>query len=433
MDVQPAQRKKNIVILGAGFGGIACALRLERLFRTKRTLFGNFAIVLVDRRNFHLWTPALYDVATTASDDASPLNIKKAVTIPVEEITAKKRIVFLQGKVLKVNIAQKQITFDDETVLEYAYLVFALGSEPAHFGIPGVKEHSISLKGLDDAIHIRSTIRKKYDEKREGGEVAVVIGGGGPTGVEFAAELTGYLRELNRKHSKGEHVAVTLIEGAPSILPGFDQWTIRKATERLTSLGVHLKTGHLVARADSRTVYVKSSTDAPEEGVLCDVFIWSGGVQAVNVMSSGDLSLEKRGRFETDPSMTCISPDKHLDVAKNVFAIGDNACFYNPVTHRPVPATARLAIEQGKVAAANIFRDILGKPRKAFKAWKYPYVIPLGGKYAVAEIGPFKLRGVLAWFFHELVELYYLIVVSQNNWKALKRWWRGLEIFSKND
>ena len=433
MDIQRIVLKKNIVVLGAGFGGIACVLRLEKLMRKYPAIRKTYNLVLVDKRNYHLYTPTLYDVATTAADDASSVSIKKAVATPTEEILERKNIQFVQGHILGTDIKEKKVLLDDAPALPYEYLVFALGSEAAHFNIPGIKEHAISLKWLDDAIHIRSTIRRKYEEKAEQGELAIVVGGGGPTGVEFSAELSGYIKELNLKFKKAVKLIVTIVEGSPTILPGFDLWTVTKAHKRLTALGIHLKTGCMVSGANDKAVFVKPSPDAAEEGIPYDSFIWSGGVQAVNVLSNGGVSVEKRGRMETDSYMTCISPDKHLDIAKNIFAIGDNACFYDPETHRPVAATARLAIEQGKVAAQNIFRDLLGKPRKAFTFWHYPYVIPLGGKYALAKIGPVHLEGLLAWAFHEFVELYYLWSITNDNWKALARWWRGLEIFSKND
>lgn len=433
MDIQRAQLKKNIVILGAGFAGIACALKLERMFRKKSALFKNFAIVLVDKKNYHLYTPALYDVATTAADDGSPLDIKKAVATPMEEITENARITFIQGRVLKVNIAERKIIFDDETVLPYAYIVFALGSETTYFNIPGMKEYAIPLKRLDDAIHIRAAIRRKYEEKSSDGEIAVVVCGGGPTGIEFASECAGYIKKLNAKYKKSVRLALTIVEGAPTILPGFDEWTVQKTGKRLGKLGIRLYADHLISRADEKAAYMRSPAVPNEERLPYDALIWSGGVQAVNVLTSDNISLEKRGRMETDHFMTCISPDAHMDIGKNMFAIGDNACFYDPDTHRPPPTTARLAIEQGKIAAKNIFYDILGKPRVPFRLRRYPFVIPLGGKCAIAQIGPLRINGFFGWAFHEIIELYYLWSVTNNNWTAIKRWWRGLEIFSKND
>lgn len=433
MDIQRAQLKKNIVILGAGFGGVACALKLERLFRKKPALFHKYALILIDKRNYHLYTPALYDVAATAADDGSPLDIKKAVATPIEEIIENARITFIQGRVLSARVGEKKIIFDDETVLPYEYLVFALGAETTYFDIPGMKKHAIPLKRLDDAIHIRATIRKKYEEKSGEGEIAITVCGAGPTGVEFAAECAGYIKKLNAKRHASVRLALTIVEGAPTILPGFDEWTARKAGARLETLGIRLYTNRRVSRADEKAAYITSSASHNEERLPYDVLIWSGGVQAVSILTPGDISLEKRGRMETDHFMTCISPDAHMDIGRNMFAIGDNACFYDPDTHRPAPSTARLALEQGKIAARNIVRDILGKPRIPFRLRRYPFVIPLGGKSAIAHIGPLRLHGFLAWAFHELIELYYLWSITNDNWKAVKRWWRGIEIFSKND
>ncbi|MEK7520165.1 MAG: FAD-dependent oxidoreductase [Patescibacteria group bacterium] len=429
----PDNAQQNIVILGAGFGGIACAMRLAKLARKHPASFANYRLLLVDKNDYHVYTPALYEVATTASDDAAALSVKHITTTPLEEIFSNTPVTFIRNTVTSIDLIAKKVLCDDGASLPFAYMVFALGSEMAYFGIPGVKEHAISLKWLTDAIHIRATVRRMYDTKESGGTLSVVVGGGGPTGVEFSAELVGYIGELNRKLKKNVCPAITVVEGSSTILPGFDQWTVTHARRRLARLGVLLKEGSFVSQADGRTVFVRSAPNHPEEKLPYDIFIWSGGVQAVNMLANGKLSIEKRGRMETDPFMLCISPDEHLHVAQNIFAIGDNACFTDPETHRAPPATARLAIEQGKVAAENIWCDIHGTPQKPFRTWKYPYVIPLGGKYAVAEIGPFKLRGMLAWFFHELVELYYLISITADTWTALKRWWKGMEIFSKND
>ena len=110
---QQPQIRKNITILGAGFGGVTCALRLEKLMRQKKSLFKEYNIALVDKNNYHLYAPALYEVATTATDDASPISLKKAVATPLEEIVKGKMIRFLQGKIIKIDLASKTIFFED--------------------------------------------------------------------------------------------------------------------------------------------------------------------------------------------------------------------------------------------------------------------------------------------------------------------------------
>lgn len=435
MDIQRVKQKKNIVILGAGFGGIACALKLERLFRKKPSLFRDFTVIVVDKKNYHLYTPFLYEAAATSSDDVSALNMKKAVATPIEEIMEGTHIKFIQGKIANVSVEEKKVVFGDNTALAYEYLVLALGADTTYFNIPGVKEHATPLKWLENAIHIRALIRRAHDRKPMGETLNIVIGGGGPTGIEFSAEVVGYIKELNIKSKRSLRPVVTIVEGGPSILPGFDEWTVKNAAQRLARLGVSLKTGYMISGADARDVSVKSAspTEPKEEKVPYDVFVWSGGVKAVTVVVPTELTIEKRGRMDTNADMTCVRPDLQAGSARNIFAIGDNACIYDPATHKPMPGTARMAVEQGKTVARNIFADTLGQPRKPYSPPEYPYVIPLGGKYALAKIGPVRLKGVLGWIFHELVELYYLWSTTHNHWKAFMRWWKGLEIFSKND
>ena len=134
--------------------------------RRQKSLFKEYNIVLIDKNNYHLYTPALYEVATAATDDASPINLKRQSSPPIEEILKNKRIKFIQGKIANVSAQTKTIYFDDHTSFNFEYAVFALGAEPAYFGIPGLKENSIPLKWLENGIEIRSKIRRKFGEKK---------------------------------------------------------------------------------------------------------------------------------------------------------------------------------------------------------------------------------------------------------------------------
>lgn len=448
MDIQRIVPKKNIIILGAGFGGSACARTLEDIRRAHPSSFNNFNIVLVDKKNYYLYTPSLYEIATTAPDDAAPLALKRAVGIPIEDIVARTSIRFVQGNVANVDLAKKTISFEDGTALPYEYLVYAIGSEPTYFGIPGVKEHAISLKWLEDAIRIRAEVKRKYDTKSSGETLAVVIGGGGPAGIEVAAELIGYIKKLNQRTGKNIPCFPIIVDGGAHVLPGFDDFTVTKATARLLSVGVRLKCGFVIARADEKAVYVKHAPppQAPagspppqeqqsvtEEALPYDLFIWGGGVQAASVPSGDCLAKEKRGRIETNQCLTCTATGEHLEITKNVFAIGDVACFTDPKTKRAMPGTAQVAVAEGKAVAYNIHRAIEGKPQVPFtpKA-AYPFVIPIGGKYAIAKIGPVRFSGFSGWVFAQFVELYYFYSVTRNP-AVIHRWWRDIKIFTRND
>lgn len=441
METQQIKLRKNIVILGAGFGGITCALQLEKLMRRQKSLFKEYNIVLIDKNNYHLYTPALYEVATAATDDASPINLKKAIVTPIEEILKNKRIKFIQGKIANVSAQTKTIYFDDHTSFNFEYAVFALGAEPAYFGIPGLKENSIPLKWLENGIEIRSKIRRKFGEKKSGDSFNIIIGGGGPNGIEFSTELIGYLRRLSRQPDKKINYKVTIIEGAPNILPGFDDKVIAKAAKRLNAFGIETKAGFVISRANENSVQINKvqPENSPAGNVHTlaqdlpfDVLVWSGGVDANSLLKAAALKLEKRGRAEVSQSLTCASPNPHLDIAEKIYAIGDNACFYDPVSNRPIPGTARVAIEQAKIAAENIFRDLTGKQKIKYRCKTYPFAIPIGGKYAICKFGSLTISGFLGWSTKQFIELYYLFSIT-DNWNAFWRWARGVEIFVKND
>lgn len=444
MDTHRIAQKKNIIILGAGFGGSACARTLEDIRRAHPSSFHDFNIVLVDKKNYYLYTPALYEIATTAANDATPLALKRAAGIPIEDIVARTAIKFIQGNVTHVDLAERTIAFEDGTALSYEYLVYAIGSEPTYFGIPGVKEHAISLKWLEDAIRIRAEVKRKYDTKLSEETLAVVIGGGGPAGIEVAAELVGYIKNLNRTTGKNISYFPTIVDGSAHVLPGFDDYTVTQATTRLVSLGVTIKSGFVIARADEKAVYVKHAPPpassmppqeqpATEELLPYDLFIWGGGVQAASVPSGDCLAKEKRGRIETNQCLTCTATGAHLEITKNVFAIGDVACFTDPKTKRAMPGTAQVAVAEGKAVAYNIHRAIEGKPQIPFTPkTAYPFVIPVGGKYAIAKIGRVRFSGFSGWVFAQLVELYYFYSVTRDP-AVVGRWWRDIKIFTRND
>ena len=426
MNEAQINQKKNIVILGGGFGGVACAIKLNKLMKQRPALLKDFNVVLVDKKNYHLYTPALYEVASSAANDGTPLNLKKVVVTPLEEITRGTSIKFIQGAATKADVEKKEILFDDNTAIEYEHLVLALGSEPAYFNIPGLKEYSIPLKSFENAIHVRSVIKKKYEEKQNGGTIDIIVGGAGPAGTEFSAELIGYIKRLNQKSRKNIAPRVTLVEGAPDILPGFPAKVVLKARARLTKIGVKIKSSFIISKTDGRFVYIK------EEALAYDALIWTGGVEACSLTRVIGLKEEKRGRMETNSCLQCTPADQHLDIAENVYAIGDNACFYNPANKMPAPGTARVAIEQAKVAAENIFRKITNRPKIEYKLKNYPFAIPLGGKYAITQIGPMLFVGFSGWVLKQLIELYYLFSITDNR-LAFRRWLRGLGIFAKND
>lgn len=409
--------KKSIVILGAGFGGMRTALSLGRMLRRKK-LTDRYEIILVDRNRYHTYTPTLYEIATTDPETANYCDLKGIVTFSIEKSIAGLPIRFLQADIAKIDVVHGDI-HHSEGMLRFDYLVLALGSETNYFGIPGAREYSLSLKSFLDAVKLRDKIAELRDVR----EPRIVIAGGGSTGVELASEI---------KEARPD-IAVTIVEMSPTILPGFREGVLHRVLTRLRKLGVALLNGEKILRVEPREVFFQSGTSIP-----FDLLVWTGGTRMPNLISAIPLKAEARGRLEVAYDMACLpsAPDQRL--FGSIYAIGDITCVYNE-HQKPVPGVAHAAILQADVAAKNIVAQILEAEgvartisRSYYEPEEYPYIIPVGGKHAVASIGPLVVGGYAGWILKGLVELRYLISIMPF-WMALKIWIKGFFIFIRND
>lgn len=395
--------QKNIVILGAGFGGLQAALRLSKKLE-RDDLNEKYSVVLVDKNLFHTFTPLLYEIAATSPETANNLKLQKLVSFPIQSLISNKNITFVNDEISGVDMERKKIQFSHSEI-DFEYLVIAPGAEVNYFGIPGLQKYALTMKSFADALRIRDALAAALQNDRTAN---VIVGGGGATGVELAGEIEEW---APRAH-------VIVIDGAPTILNGFSQKVIKKVTERLKKLGIETITNEIIGEVTEHNAVLKSGKQIPY-----DIFIWAGGVKASSLAGKFSLKLDKRGRIETEPTLKC---------AANVYAIGDVSSFVDPKTNNPVPQVARAAIEEGKIAAKNIINDILKNTRiEIYKPWNYPYIVPVGGKYAVAKIGPLVISGLPAWIFKGFTELNYFVSIMPI-WEALKIWFKGLKIFIKN-
>lgn len=408
------QSKKNIVILGGGFGGVKCALVLEKLVRHK---ISGYNIILIDQNSYHLYTPALYEISSALKDDAKAVALKKAISIPYEEITKNKNIKFLQNKITAIE--NKKIIFEDGNALDYEYAVVALGSETNYFGIRGLEEKSLPLKTLNDAIRIRNRIEKIFSSPKFK-KIKIVIGGGGLTGVELASELINYIKKLCKKYKRDRKtVKLTIIEAAPSILSSFPKSVQRLAAKRLNKMRVRIKTNNFITEVSEKNILTKEG-----EKIKFQILIWTGGVISCQVAKKCELETTEKG---------AVKIGEYLECQNNIFAIGDVSCAINPKTGKPVPWTIPQARHQANIAAKNIINDILNKPKTKYRPKNYPFIIPIRGKWAIAYLNWFIIiEGFWGWVLKQLVELRYLLGIVKPS-LAFKIWLRGLRIFTKND
>lgn len=418
--------KRNIIILGAGFGGLKAAKILGEALKYKKQLRNAYELILIDRHHYHTYTPTLYEIATTSEVTATNARLKEIVTFPLKEILDDLPVQVIHAEVTDIDIDGKKVTLkrpNETKVIElsFAYNIIALGSTVNTFNIPGIKENALYFKSFEDALLIRDTIIKKFKEKPN--TLSVVIGGGGSTGVELAGEIQEWICELKEEY-KGEKLCTTyttIIEGAKTLLGTLDPGVGSAATTRLKNLGVALMVNDRIVEVHEDNVCLESKRSLP-----FDVFVWTGGVKTPELVAN----LSNKDNMVADSSMK---------VCQGVYGVGDSIHAFDSKFNKSVPAVARAAIDEGKIAALNVLEDIYVELElkkeplyRHYKPWDYPYVVPAGGKWAVAKAGPIIFTGFLGWIFKGLIELTYFLSIMPIA-LSFKIWFKGLLIFIKND
>lgn len=410
-------RKKNIVILGAGFGGITAALALAK---KKQTISPEYNIILIDRHHHQLYTPALYEIASIPRENAPDTSLKSAILIPVADIVAKKPIQFICDEILGLDRNAKKIILKN-TELPYEFLVNALGSETNYFNIPGLKEESFPLKTFDDAVRLRNKI-EDWVQKKDA--IKIVVGGAGASGVELVAEFVNFVCDIQKNINTNSHckIELLLIESSSDILQGFDKWVIAKTKKRLARLGVRIKTNATIASIKKQEL---DFANGAKESF--NILIWAGGVQGPAILKQFGLPLSIKGALVIDEYLRAGNPKERI------FAIGDNSSLINPKTGKPLIWNVPVAEAEGRLVAKNIFREIRGKPLKKFiPLKKYPFILAIGKKYAIADLVVIQVCGFFGWCLKQLAELRYLLFILPFS-KAIKTWLACMRIFTSND
>ncbi len=435
---------KNIVILGGGFGGLRVALELARKMQTSR----DHKIILVDRNTHHLYTPLLYEVASAFLQKATPTEtfcMRQGVCTDfslLQRVTALRSIGFIHSEVTKIDTTKQEV-YLGKTKISYAFLVVALGAVTEDFGIRGIKKYGHFFKTMADATAIHARVNELLLQHCKGQEktVTVVIGGGGPTGVEFAAEISSFCMRACAKYNLSfKNFKVTVIEAGSRLLgvshPKVSAW----AKERLLHMGVdvwldtcvkEVKKGSVVIaprplrEGENADALLCDFREEREKKFEADIFIWSGGIRAPEVLQKSDLLLDAKGRVDVHDTLLAKGKD-------NVFALGDCAVLLDPKTKRTVPALGQVAIAQASVVAENIHRAIAKKHLHAYGFPSFLQLIPAGGKYAFGDFGLWHSRGAWMWVVRRLADLRYFLSILSFRY-ALQTWWNGWKVYTRND
>ena len=396
--------KHNIVIVGGGFAGVRAALDLSKRIGN----MPNHRIVLLDRNTFHLYTPWMYKYTATAVP-------KRQLKLPYSTIFRHKSVEVIRGEVTTIDRHRKEIILGSKQVIPYEMLLLACGSVSNDFGIPGVKRYGMMCKTIEDAERIRTTIRERFlrflENHQDGKVFQVLVGGGGVTGSEFAAQLHSYLKDTARTvaHDDGTFL-IKIVEASPRLLGGMNDWVAQQAQERLASYRrIELLLQHKIERVTAANISI-----ATGDTLSYDVFVWTGGVQANPLVMAANLTTANRCRAKVTMSLQSVDDP-------SVFVIGDSGLCINPTTQEQTYETIESAYNQGALAAVNAERRVNGRPLLDFNHKLHGNVVPLRNNWAISTIFGARLRGKIGYMVFLLINLRYLLWILPAR-DALERW-----------
>jgi NADH:ubiquinone reductase (H+-translocating) len=398
--------RPRVVIIGAGFGGVAAARALER---------SDVEVVLIDRRNHHIFQPLLYQVATAVlapSEIAAPirqLEVKQAnLNVMLAEVVGVD-LTHLTVDAACPGIGTRKVRFD--------FLIVGTGTRPSYFGHDEYAAFAPGLKNLADAETIRTKILSAFemaeatdDESERTRQMSFVLVGAGPTGVELAASIANMVRITLRRNFRQidpATSAITLIDGADRVLPSFAPSLSRKVARRLANLGVKIVTGVKVDRVDAQGVI------AGGERIPSATVLWTAGVAASPMVQLLGVKTDRAGRALVEPFL-------NLPGKPNIFVVGDAASIQQD--GRPVPGVAQAAIQQGRYVGRLISDQIRGRETpQGFRYRDKGNMAVVGKNFAILEAGHLRTAGFLTWFIWAFVHLMSLPQL-QNRWRVQSQW-----------
>ena len=385
----------TIVIIGGGFGGLACAQALGAGLRGTA-----HRVILVDRRNYHLFQPLLYQVATAALSPAD-------IAVPLRHILARYRNVeVMWGEVTGIDVARREVRLDDRPPLTWDRLALATGGHYSWFGHDDWAVHAPGLKTMADARTIRARLLAAFeraemetDPVRQRQLMTCAIVGGGPTGVEMAgavAELARWTLRHDFRRADPRQTRIVLIEAGPRVLAGFPESLSRYAETALAKLGVEVRTGARVTAISANHV------DIGDEHIPAGTILWAAGMAASAAGRWLGVETDKAGRIP-------VAPDLSVPDRPGVYAIGDTA-LCRGADGKPLPGLAQVAQQQGTHLGRALTRNLVdGTPMPPFRFRNRGDTAVIGRHAAVFDFGWARLTGRIAWLLWGLVHIVLLV------------------------
>jgi NADH:ubiquinone reductase (H+-translocating) len=410
--------RTRVVIVGGGFGGLYAARSLKH---------AAVDVTLIDRRNFHLFQPLLYQVATGA---LSPGEIASPIRYVLNR---QKNTRVLLAEVVDIDPDKREVVLNDHSRVPYDTVIFATGSTHSYFGHPEWEPFAPGLKTVEDATEIRTRVLLAFeraekitdDPQARQANLTFVIVGGGPTGVELAGAIGEISRDTLKKDFRSINPAdanIFLVEGTDRLLPTYPPKLSRAAEKALIKLGVQTRTGAMVTGIDERGVTVKSGNSVAE--FPARTVLWAAGVAASPI---GKMVSDRLGLTLDPAGRVPVEPDLSIAGHPEILVIGDLAAFLQD--GKQVPGVAPTAIQQGHYAATLIGNRLRDEKTKPFRYLDKGSLATIGRNQAVAAIGPFQFSGILAWLAWLFIHLLY-IVEFENRLVIVVHW--AYDYFTRN-
>jgi NADH dehydrogenase len=372
-----AQADKVVVVVGAGFGGLNAARALRR---------APVQVVLVDRNNYHLFQPLLYQVATAGLEPEEIAKPARAI------LRGQKNFDFRLAHVTRVDLAARRLETSAGPV-SYDFLVLAPGGETNFFGLESMQRHGLGLKGIPDAIAIRNHVLTCFenamleaDAERRRALLTFIVVGGGPTGVEMAGALSELIRLVLVKDYPRlniKDVRILLLEATDTLLAAMPERLREAAGKTLWRKYIDVRFGASVVEYDGKRIQLKGG-----EAIPADTVIWAAGIRASPLTATLGLPLARQGRIAVEPTL-------QVPGHPEVFVIGDAA--YREENGAMLPGVAPVAIQMGRFVARNIMRQLRSEPLEPFRYRDQGTLATIGRNAAVADVFGIKASGFLAW------------------------------------
>lgn len=402
----------KIRIVGAGYGGVRAALDLDKRFYGRNDVH----ITLINPHPYH-------QLITESHKPAAGSVGSQALTIPLDDLFGGTAVETMQGTVTDVGVGKGQLVVDRRKILKFDFLILAPGSRPEFFSIPGVAEHCLTIQGVNSADIVKHHIESMFaraqqqpTEKDRRPYLTIVIVGGGFTGVELAGELADRIPTLAERFGFSPRaIRLVTIEAAFDIMPGFAEPLVDTAVETLLKKGVSIEMGVPIVQVEPDRVLLKDGRH-----IEARTIIWTGGVRA-HPLIERRFSTGVRGRAVVNEHLQSVDD-------ASIYIIGDAALAVDKETGRPVPPTAQHAIEQGRIAARNVWAAANGRAPDVFLNKAFGIIATVGRDVGLANIGGYKLAGRLPAVMKDVSTLRYIYSLGGPRllFKFMSRHWPAL-------